>query len=404
MCANLECATDVSSCPMNYISYMIKEVEFTVNVDEVNSIIENLKSTSQMDNNINLVSVRLNRSVLFYNPFTAGYAYLASQAKRTMTVSVKLEPVPFSLVNPSAFVYDQLDLESEKLTSLIFMKAVSDLEAHEFIRSPVFRLYMDGYDYNHFVVGPFELMINFNKIKDFPDSDITEEELQQIKDQTDLQMDVRDASNYYCLGSYNEMTRSWTCASRNILSISENRIEFSVVTTGVFAVLYFPKVQFDQPQFCGFACRNKRTLTTLLLVILPMVLIVFSFCWALAYKSYSKMEEKIRFVSSGEEEAIFKENENREDTDDEVIAVENAKNAYNNPLLFKDVPDSNDFQDLQNTKLKLRYKDEKLLVEKLKQLRKNLSLKLEIEAIQDSIAHMKKLQGADAFEISNDRF
>ncbi len=366
-------------------------------ITENQSHTETVKSVSQIDPNINLVSVKFNYDSIFYSPYTAGYAYLSLQSETTMDVALKLEPVPLSYVSPSAFVYDELDLESEKLTSLIFMKSVADLEASEFIRSPVFRFYFDNYEYNHFLLGPFEFMVTFNKIRNFPDPDITAEELEKLRTEADLNLDVTDPSNYYCLASYNELTRTWACISRNILSISENKIEFAAVTTGIFAVIYCPKVDDGNPQFCGFVCRHKKAIMTTLMVLVPVLLIVGGFIWSLFWASYRTLEEKIKLVNTDENEAIVKPGDGREDTDDEGVGVETAKHAYNNPLLFQEDTHGSDINALELSKQRLRFKDEKLLAEKLKQLRKNLSLRNELESIRDGIAQMKVLQGQEAF-------
>lgn len=375
---------------------MIKEVDHQIQVSENDSQAEVVRTSSDADSNINLVSVKFDRSSLFYSPYTAGYAYLSVQSQYAISLSVRLEAVPLSFVSPSAFEYDELDLESEKLTSLVFMKSVSDLEPVEFIRSPIFRLYLDGYEYNHFIVGPLQVTVNFNKIKGFPDFFANEREIQAMKDQADLKMNITDPSNYYCLANFNELTKTWACVSRNVLSISENKIEFSVVTTGVFAVIYCPKVEESVAQFCGFVCQNKRALTIAFTIILPILLIIAGFVWAVLKASYEKLEQKIKFVTSGEEEAVFKEG--KEETSDEGATVESAKHAYNNPLVFQDDPQMNEMQSMENAKMKLKHKDEKLLGEKLKQLRKNMSLRFEMEAIQEGISRLREMQGAAAFE------
>lgn len=367
-------------------------------VTELGSMTETVKTVSDIDPNINLVSVKYNRASLFYSPYTAGYSYLSLNNQPSIKVSLRIEPVAFSFVTPSAFVYDELDLESEKLTSLIFMKSVADLEPYEFIRSPIFRFYLDGYEYNHFIVGPFEFLVNFNKIQGYPDPDMSDEDLASLQDDHDIKLDVRDAANYYCLANYNEMTRTWACVSRNIISISENKIEFTAVTTGIFAVIYCPRVETDVPQFCGFVCRNKKALMTFLMILVPVLLIIGGFIWSVAKASYDQLEAKIKMVTTDENEAVFKEDGSKEETGDEAVAVENAQHAFNNPLVFKEDPRGSDLQSLENAKMKLKYKDDKLLAEKLRQLRKNQSLRFEMEAIQEGIIRMKQLQGAGAFD------
>lgn len=367
-------------------------------VTENQSHTETVKTVSQIDSNIHLVSVKFNYDSVFYSPYTAGYAYLSLQSETSMDIALKLEPVPLSYVSPSAFVYDDLDLESEKLTSLIFMKSVADLEASEFIRSPVFRFYFDNYEYNHFLMGPFQFVLTFNKIHNYPDPDISAEELDRVRVDADLNLDVTDPSNYYCLANYNELTRTWACVSRNIVSISENKIEFTAVTTGIFAVIYCPKVEEGKPQFCGFVCRHKKAIMTFLMILVPILLIIGGFVWSLIRASYQKLEEKIKLVNTDENEAIVKQTDSREDTDDEGVGVETAKFAYNNPLLFQEDAQGENLNALELSKQRLKFKDEKLLAEKLKQLRKNLSLRNELESIRDAIAQIKVLQGQEAFD------
>lgn len=393
----MECAADVNSCPYNYLAYMARPLDHPIRVTEGQSLAETVKTPSQVDPNINLVSVRFNYNAVFYSPFTAGYAYLSLQQETAMDVSLRIEAVPLSYVTPSAFEYDQLDLDSERLTGLIFMKAVADLEAHEFIRSPIFRFYFDNYEYNHFLTGPFDITVAFNKLQGYPNNEVTPEEADLIRSTHDLDLDMTDPANFYCLANYNELTRTWSCVSRNILSVSENKIEFTVVTTGVFAVIYCPQADDNAGQFCGFVCRNKKGIMTALMVVLPILLIIGSFVWGLCWASYHSIKEKIELANTSEEEVILKAVEEHE-TEDEAAAVETAKFAYNNPLLFEQEAVGSDLEALEQAKQKLRFKDEKLLAEKLQQLRKNASLKNEIETLRENIGLMLRLQGAGAYE------
>lgn len=387
----------MNSCSYNYLGYLVRPVDHPLRVTEGQSQTETIKTSSQADPNISLVSVRLNHHSIFYSPYTAGYTYLSLQQETVMDVSLRVEPVPLSFVTPSAFEYDQLDLNSEKLTGLIFMKAVADLEAHEFIRSPIFRFYFDNYEYNHFLTGPFEFTVAFNKLRGYPDSEVTPEELDRLHTVYDLDLDVSDPANFYCLANYNELTRTWSCISRNVLSVSENKIEFAVVTTGVFAVIYCPRIETATPQFCGFVCQYKKEIMTALTIVLPILLIVGGFIWGVALASYRNLKEKIQFVNTDENDVILKPAEEAP-TDDETVAVETARHAYNNPLLFEQEATGSDLEALEQTKMKLRFKDEKLMAEKLQQLRKNVSLRNEVEAMRESIALMQRLRGDTVFE------
>lgn len=361
-------------------------------------MIESIQSASIIDSNVKLVSININRADMFYNPYTAGYAILSRENRKSINLKLKIESVPLSLAIPSEINYDDMDLEAEKLTSLIFMKSVGDLEPHEFIRSPIFRFFIDGSEYNHFLVGPFEIAVHFNKIHDFPDFDITEEETARIHAENELKLNITDASNYYCLGTYNELTRSWSCASRKILSISENIIEFSVVTTGVFAVLYYPRTNESASMFCGWLCRNKRAIITFFVIILPILVIGLGWIISLLIDIYFKLEKKIISASKSDQESPFKNAIEKVETDDENIPIESMDNVYNNPLLFRDGQNIDDIRTLKNKKMQFRFRDEKLMVEKVEILKRSVNLRDEIELLNDRINMMKKLQGLDLFK------
>ena len=362
-------------------------------VNEKVTHLESIRATSKLDSNIDLISLRFNRNHLFYNPFTAGYAEISESEESTINVSVKMEPVALSFVTPSAFVYDDFDLESEKLTGLIFMKSVEDLQTFEFIRSPIFRFYIDGYEYNHFISGPFEFSINFNKIANFPNPNLSEIEIEKLKGEAELSLNITDPANYYCLGNFNEITRTWNCVSRNILSISENKIEFTAITTGIFAVLYCPKAPPSEDQLTGFMFRHKRLITSLVLVLIPIIVILISFLVSIFKNWYIKVEDKIKSATKNDDESFFKDNKVDEfETDEDNILVENANHAYNNPLLFNEDMEQNDINVLENTKMKLKYKNEKLLTEKLKQLRKNMAIKFEIESLREQLRKLQSIE------------
>lgn len=46
---------------------------------------------------------------------------------------------------------------------------MKQLKPQQFIRSPVFNLYLEGYEYNNYVMGYYHVKIHFNIVKNFPD-------------------------------------------------------------------------------------------------------------------------------------------------------------------------------------------------------------------------------------------
>lgn len=79
MCANLECVSEIRSCRLNHISYMVKEVSYDILLKENDTIDINVQALSELDSNLKALEIRLVPSRTYYSPYTAGYSILAAQ-------------------------------------------------------------------------------------------------------------------------------------------------------------------------------------------------------------------------------------------------------------------------------------------------------------------------------------
>lgn len=80
----------------------------------------------------------------------------------------------------------------------------------------------------------------FNKIHNYPNFFLTKEEEKQQMIDNEMPFLINDPANYYCLGIYMEESNKWKCASRNLLEINDNIIEFNLPYPGIYAVIYNP--------------------------------------------------------------------------------------------------------------------------------------------------------------------
>lgn len=122
-------------------------------------------------------------------------------------MTVAITSYPRSAVADSTVSEEHKDLYMEKLSNIIFQKEFSLLRPYQFIRSPIIRIDLGDYTYNHFFFNDFpKLQIVYNKIMNFPNFFLTKEEERLQMKQLELPYSPNDPSNYYCLGIYNEET------------------------------------------------------------------------------------------------------------------------------------------------------------------------------------------------------
>lgn len=161
-----------------------------------------------------------------------------------MVINLNFAPYPKSLLRNTILIQDKTDLNIEILTNRIFSKNFMELKFYEFIRSPVVKIEIKDFDYNHFFFTKFpSIQLTYNKIYDFPNQKLTQEEQEELQNQIGVSFDVNKPENYYCLAVLVENEDDdweWRCVSRKIIDYNDKIIEFGIPYPGVFAVIYFP--------------------------------------------------------------------------------------------------------------------------------------------------------------------
>ena len=72
---------------------------------------------------------------------------------------------------------------------------------NEFIISPIIEISLQDFSYNHFFFNKFpQAKFEINKIKDYPDFTLGEAEVKKRNEESDIEFDLNEPSNYYCLG------------------------------------------------------------------------------------------------------------------------------------------------------------------------------------------------------------
>lgn len=176
--------------------------------------------------------------------------------------------------------YPSANLDTEKLTNLIFSKPFKQLRPYEYVLSPVIKVELVDYDYNHFFFSQFlEVKFSFNKILNYPNFQLGDEEVEILNLQTDISYDINDPSNFYCLGILNEEDNNsvWKCISRNIININENSIKFKIPFPGIYAVIYSPLPKDQEILTCGFVCQYKKYFYLIFFLGIPTTLLLMKF-------------------------------------------------------------------------------------------------------------------------------
>lgn len=394
---------------------MIKEITRPLVLDTEDSVQRSIETHSVVDENVKALSVRYQPNRFYYNIYSAGFHILAEEMIYETKSILKLEPVPFSKVRNSKLSYDKIDLEMEKLSSFVFLKSLSDLDSYEFIRSSVINFYLDTYEYNHFPLGIYSIKMHFNKVWNMPNFQSSAKEIKRIQEEANLKIDIGEARNYYCLGMFVESSKSWRCASREITAISENTIEFKVMTTGTFAVLFFPKSNLQSQEMCGLFCEYRKEIATFFFVIIPIIGILIGYAFMLIAEAIKFAKQQFKSVLAKSEEAFFGDDKTGKVEkqkshvdplaslgDDEIDIKENLE-TFNNPLIFENKEKLAELgqEDLDYEKVRLKYKADNLLNEKLKLLKKISALASEIDMLKENIDKEKQLQdlnGVDKLE------
>lgn len=77
---------------------------------------------------------------------------------------------------------------------------------------------------------------------------------------------------------YIEEKNLWKCASRNLIDINDNIIEFNVPFPGVYAVIFLPKkFNKDEDFICDFLCQYRKNIFLTVLFLIPIVYLSISY-------------------------------------------------------------------------------------------------------------------------------
>jgi hypothetical protein len=439
LCNDLKCVPNVYSCATNFLSYMIKEVTEELLINRANKDKISYKIFSVYKNEKNIL-FDFENNYLMYNNFTAGYQNLSQKGFEEFEVNLSFKPVPRSVVQHSKVQYKELNLDTEKLTSLIFKKQYGYLQYNEFIRSSIIEFNLEDFDYNHFFFNDFPTFnFNYNKMDKFPDFTLTSEELKNLNSNSGISYNINDPSNYYCLGIYNKAKNEWICTSRKVISINENIISFKVATPGIYAVIYCP-IESEAVSNCGLVCQYKKIFFSIILITIPVVLLIISFIFdnygeeiesakkkmmeiakqgtklvdVKNLKKLEKLKDITPLTKDDKKPLVESEDESEEDSDYEIIEEEKRDEIdpadiidenfdvkgkiqiFANPLIFDQKATNGDQRnkaDLEQEKINLKYKKSALLENKIKLLKKLNALTSEKSVLKKDIDKLKVLQG-----------
>lgn len=441
ICNDLKCVPNFMSCSTNHLSYMIDEKSDEITVNTSNRTKITYSINSKLNKNEKSIAFSFENNYLIYNEFTAGFASMNTRGIEEFELTLSFKPVPKSIIANSKIKYEETNLDTEKLSNLIFSKEYGYLDHTEFIRSSIVQIELEDFEYNHFFFGHMPTTsFRYNKIDKYPDFSLTQEEIDTLNNNFEGYYDINDPNNYYCLGIFNEDADEWSCISRNIVDINENVISFKVPFPGIYSIIFFPinTDNIDPP--CGFVCEYKKIFYSLLLIIIPVTFLIISYILDNHGDLIEEMKKKISNLgdnfaimdlknlknkfkkknkkAKNQEEVELKEedlveNENYEillkepdedinplDLIDENFDVKGNIQTFSNPLIFNQKKAENDEEqikkNLESEKVHLKFKSSVLLESKIKLLKKLTALNSEKQSLKKDIEKLKSLQGINA--------
>lgn len=406
MCDDLSCKKTPMSCPNNQTSMLIHEekTQLLINYnDHIKSVY-----TVWYNQDLNNLALRFYSSGnrLFYDKHTAGFYKLREKSIEEFTGSIHFEPVPFSDFENSKILYEKIDLQVEILTSIIFAKAFSSLKPYEFVRSPAFKFSVENYEYNHFPYASSpSIQIKYTKLDGYPVESKSKDDIRKISVEYEVEYDLTDPSQLYCLGYYDIKQKTWFCVARRMFKYSDHLIEYKLPIPGIYAVLYAPATEMANIEPCSFICQNKKVILSLLLLILPIALLVSLYIKDHIKTLYRLTKQNLVALTAKDDDPFYKKEENEEKPnesqhilDDDNYEIKGDTYTFINPLIFGTGSQNieNSDKELEGQKVKLKFKNMQVLNEKLLILKKLSALNSEIADLKDDIMRLKKLQGINA--------
>ena len=78
-----------------------------------------------------MIDFQYEDNFLVYNKFTAGYKQMEIEGKNTLELTITFSPVPRSVFTQTTLMYEETDLNTERVSNLIFSKEFKYLETIE---------------------------------------------------------------------------------------------------------------------------------------------------------------------------------------------------------------------------------------------------------------------------------
>ena len=405
MCDDLTCKKSRLSCPANQTGILISR-EATEKTIHANDNIKNMLTVPFESEKTNLaLKFYYTGANLFYSKFTAAFSKYKEELIEEYNALIKFDPIPNSYYEKSKISYDRINLEMELLTSNIFAKEFQDLIASEFIRSAVFKISIENYEYNHLFFSTYPtIQIKYTKLNpSIGSKKAGKKEEEEESSDLDNDYDINDASQIYCLGLYDTKQEKWFCVSRRPVTYSDFLIEYRVPMAGIYAILYYPAVTDEDSGPCGFVCKHKKVILSIILLIIPATILIFLYVKRKVQYMYAKTKKNFMALTVNDDDPFYNDktsgfNKNFEPTnllDEDNYEIKGDTYTFINPLLFGS--DQNDTEkpetELENRKVKLKFKNSQVLNEKLLLLRKLSALNSEIADLKNDIARLRKLQG-----------
>lgn len=403
LCASRECVSEAKKCPFNSLTYDSNPISTPIKIAAENMArVDFTLNSNQYKQKI--LQVRMSNNNLFYNKNSAAFKVLELSGNSQIESNIEIKQVSNSVLLGTSLNYSKLDLDAEKFTGMVFMKQLKLLEPYEFVRSFAFSLNIEDYQAPNMLFSkPIIVSIRFNRLADFPNMDLTPQEAKNIQKESRMQINPNDPSDFFCLGLLDQKTKKWNCHSRSIENFTENTIDFTMQTTGTFAVLFFPKLGLTDEEFCGFLCQYKKPFIISVFFIFPIILLCFGFIVSYATEAYNLSKKSITDLSQealpfAKESQETKKEQSKEllkklfDVEDE-FAMNKDAHLFTNPLINSSagMTQAEAVAIKENERLKLSFENQKLTNDTFRMVNKINSLKREMLEVIDLLEKHKRL-------------
>lgn len=186
--------------------------------------------------------------LLSQNNFPVGHIAIPSNQQ------LNIKGVPLSSLKNTQM---QVQTHKEKIYQNFFFEMPENIDQKKFIRSAIVQ-----------ISSIFEQKVKFEpSLTIFLNIDILEP-LENI--------DEINRSNLYCLAEL--IDNQWICTSQKEAIQAQKFGEYSISTSGTFAVIFSPDSTtptYEKGAYCGFLCQNKKFFVIFWILIVPVLLLIF---------------------------------------------------------------------------------------------------------------------------------